>query len=1695
MKAKIRSIIPVMLVFIIFNYSSVNVQSQTNVSVTTATLVNSFPYTETNVNSSNGGTASGMNGACSTIPCCSLLVYRVETPSYGSLRVDNSNFSPLGGSIIAYTPDNDNPQDWSDLTYFSTPGNFCGFRDSLQLGYSYSWTSNQWIGNPDINNIIEVTPPGTYYVLLFNHNNQAGYGANSDFTFQFAAFCPTGCSCSSTSVTLCDGDGYSSPSGNLYTTSGSYQDTLFGAASGGLDSLIFTNLTINHTAYTQDLITDETLCLGTDTLKHSSYTDRVSYANFVKADDNWIECNNVVPSLVNTNRSIFGWMKKSTTVSGSSQMLVGINTSGTGNICNLQIGTNEQLGIYDGSNSHYTGVVVTDGNWHYVGYTYDETTDSTKMYVDGVMEGKYKNSQSIGATSDRLSLGQEFDGSTASNLLDGLFTEVSIWNEVLDSAEIALIMNEAINSSHPKYANLKAYYPMMTTCSADNLIINDYSGNNNYGNASYDDIQILDDLEQITGFNSAPHYNKNWTANGSSIATSDSLIKTTYVAGNYELELNRDYFTITDDWVVTLDPNCSGGCTETTSTINPTACDSYTSPSGNYSWTSSNTYMDTLTNAAGCDSVITINLTVNYSTTGTDTQTACDTYTWIDGNTYTSSNTTATHTLTNAAGCDSVVTLNLTINNSVINNAAPITACDSAQINGNWYNTSQTVTDVFTGGAANGCDSTVITPLTIQQSPTASAGSDITICEDAGYTLSGAATNQLSILWTTNGDGLFDDATLLAATYTPGVSDIGSGSVDLTITAYSISPCATDASDDITISIQQLPTANAGADATICEDGTYTLIGTASDQQNTLWTTAGDGIFDDASLLGATYTPGTNDISNGTVDLTLTAYSITPCATNHSDDITLTIQYLPEADAGADATICETGTYTLSGVANFYQSVLWSTAGDGTFDDATILTATYTPGAGDISAGTVDITLTSSAIAPCATDDSDDMTLTIQELPTADAGTDATICEDAAHTLTGAATNDQSVLWTTSGDGTFDDASLLGATYTPGANDITNRTATLTLTAYAITPCAVDESDDMVLTIQGLPTADAGVDATICEDVSHALSGVATNYQTVLWTTAGDGSFDDATLLAATYTPGASDIGNGTVDLTLTSYAITPCATDASDYMTLTIQELPTADAGADATICEDATHTLAGAATNDQSVLWTTSGDGTFDDATSFTAIYTPGVNDITNGFSTLTLTSYSISPCATDATDNMILTIQGLPTSDAGADATICEDATYTLTGAATNYQSVLWTTSGDGTFDDPTLLSAIYTPGLNDITNGSANLTLTSYSITPCATDASDYMTLLIQQLPTSNAGDDAEICENESHMLNGSATNHNHVYWATSGDGEFDDRYLLNATYTPGSQDIENGEVILTMFAYAILPCYGESSDDMTLTIINIATASAGDDDATCETAPTTLDGEAENNNGQLWTTAGDGSFDDAGLLDATYTPGPSDISNGEVELTLTAYSNTGCSDDAYDSMVLTIVLNPEAPGLPQGPTAIDLGITSTSEYTIDQVANATSYQWYLEPLDAGTISGDDVVGTAEWNQDYVGLIAQIYVRVENDYCEPLYSETLEVGLSPVGVTNPDGMELEITISPNPSNGKFSLTIDGSTDDIELFIVNSSGQVIQKMKLINTVDEFVESIDISRELPGTYYLKFITNKGVITKKVIISEIYTE
>tara|TARA_B100001287_G_scaffold7931_1_gene6218 strand:- start:274 stop:2874 length:2601 start_codon:yes stop_codon:yes gene_type:complete len=103
------------------------------------------------------------------------------------------------------------------------------------------------------------------------------------------------------------------------------------------------------------------------------------------------------------------------------------------------------------------------------------------------------------------------------------------------------------------------------------------------------------------------------------------------------------------------------------------------------------------------------------ATSGYDIQSVCNNYTWIDGNTYTS-DTTVSFSIEqgSANGCDSIVTLELTIIPGVTGVIDVQSACNSyTWIDGNTYTTDTTVTFSIEEGAANGCDSIVTLELTM----------------------------------------------------------------------------------------------------------------------------------------------------------------------------------------------------------------------------------------------------------------------------------------------------------------------------------------------------------------------------------------------------------------------------------------------------------------------------------------------------------------------------------------------------------------------------------------------------------------------------------------------------------------------------------------------------------------------------------------------------------------------------------------------------------------------------------------------------------------------------------------------------------------------------------------------------------------------------------------------------------------------
>jgi hypothetical protein len=182
------------------------------------------------------------------------------------------------------------------------------------------------------------------------------------------------------------------------------------------------------------------------------------------------------------------------------------------------------------------------------------------------------------------------------------------------------------------------------------------------------------------------------------------------------------------DSVITIDLTVDQS---TAASITEVACDSYTSPSGK-TWTTSGMYMDTIPNAVGCDSVITVDLTVNPSSASTISETVCDSYTSPSGKVWTSSGTYL-DTIPNAAGCDSVITVELTVNSSSTSSLTE-TACDSyTSPSGKVWTVSGSYVDTIPNAA--GCDSIISIDLTVN----AADGSEIfdTICKGDSYLFGG----------------------------------------------------------------------------------------------------------------------------------------------------------------------------------------------------------------------------------------------------------------------------------------------------------------------------------------------------------------------------------------------------------------------------------------------------------------------------------------------------------------------------------------------------------------------------------------------------------------------------------------------------------------------------------------------------------------------------------------------------------------------------------------------------------------------------------------------------------------------------------------------------------------------------------------------------------------------------------------------
>lgn len=186
----------------------------------------------------------------------------------------------------------------------------------------------------------------------------------------------------------------------------------------------------------------------------------------------------------------------------------------------------------------------------------------------------------------------------------------------------------------------------------------------------------------------------------------------------------------------TLQLTGSGSPAVNTPWVSGAAAIGSVSNNGLFTALSPGTSVLTYTNSNGCFATKTV--TVQGPVIASPQQvTACLSYLW-NGQTYVQSGTYS-DTLQTVVGCDSIVSLNLTISDSITGPTTQQNACGPYTWNGQIYAQSGTYT--YNGTTQNGCDSSATLVLTIDLAP-----SNATLSLNAG-TFTATAQNANSYLW------------------------------------------------------------------------------------------------------------------------------------------------------------------------------------------------------------------------------------------------------------------------------------------------------------------------------------------------------------------------------------------------------------------------------------------------------------------------------------------------------------------------------------------------------------------------------------------------------------------------------------------------------------------------------------------------------------------------------------------------------------------------------------------------------------------------------------------------------------------------------------------------------------------------------------------------------------------------------------
>ena len=530
------------------------------------------------------------------------------------------------------------------------------------------------------------------------------------------------------------------------------------------------------------------------------------------------------------------------------------------------------------------------------------------------------------------------------------------------------------------------------------------------------------------------------------------------------------------------------------------------------------------------------------------------------------------------------------------------------------------------------------------------------------------------------------------------------------------------------------------------------------------------------------------------------------------------------------------------------------------------------------------------------------------------------------------------------------------------------------------------------------------------------------------------------------------------------------------DFIQLPRDMTMTASAGIDLSACENESVQVLGYASNYQTIQWTTSGDGSFNDATVANPTYTPGTQDISNG--TVTLTMNVTGSHGASITDDITVTFfQHIVIEPALGGVHYCavqEPQPVAVTILSGDYSSFIWTTLGSGEFADPSEMSTTYTPSAEDIAAGAVTLLATATNEN-CGPSSYEYNIVLAPMPEIVLDVESIDLCEEEHAIMN---------FTLIGVDDEATivingENYVVNANST--SIDLGGLSVGTTVFniteikqgtetpGFGCSTVYGEGELSFTANTNLLPQFSM-------EEVPTNICEGEEVTLSFAFTGVGPFTVEATGMESFT-------SENDSYSMTLTPTENVditmisiteghGCTNSIDQDIHITVNPRVAVPEI-SGAAELDVRLTPFSTYTI---SNEVMVQYTLEPEEAGTITGDyDDAMTIdiEWDESFKG--DAVLTAIPLNECNNGESS---MTISVKNTTGVNELANSAKVYPNPTSEKVNIECVGMT---HVTVFNALGQMVY-----NTEVDTDKVIINTESMPaGSYLVKIITNEGSITK----------